>query len=168
MLDMAVLLSIDVALTMQFFLCAPRKHPDDFGTCESPQNGCSSSSWSTSWFAGFPSAFQCSGGDDHLPALRIRSQVVAWVLAVVLLVLNAGYSPMRLRWLCPATRPIRLELASSGRGAARIDGHHRYGVWQKLLLVAGLHSFDALSLLGATAIVIVGIGDRIGNLQLSN
>ena len=77
--------------------------------------------------AGFPCAVQCAG-DDHLPgSVRLvpGSSMGAFCIAACL---DLGI----LLWfdiaLAGATNP--LVTAFSGRGAARIDGHHRYGEWQ--------------------------------------
>lgn len=160
MLDMAVLLSIDVALTMLFCV-----HHVDLKTSEHVSR--------RKWvffiflkyfgFAGFPSAVQCSG-DDHLPATGVSFQVVAWVLAVVLLVLTPVFT-YGLRWLLPE-RPIRLELLFLVEVLLGLMGI--IGTVNGRTAVAGFNSFDALSLLGVIAIVIVGmaIGWAIYNYQI--
>ena len=78
-------------------------------------------------FAGFPSAVQ-RFGDDHLPA--------SWRI-----VLGSGMGACRSAAGLDTGIPLRFEMALAGatnplgtafpgRGAARIDGHHRYCEWQ--------------------------------------
>ena len=125
MLDMAVLLSIDVALTMLFCV-----HHVDLKTSEHV----SRRKWVffifLKYFPGllvFPVLFSVLVMTIFLLP-GVSFQVVAWVLAVVLLVLTLGIHLRFEMALAGATNP--LGTAFSGRGAARIDGHHRYGEWQ--------------------------------------
>jgi hypothetical protein len=105
MLDMAVLLSIDVALTMLFCV-----HHVDLKTSEHV----SRRKWMffifLKFFPGllvFPVLFSVLVMTIFLLP-GVSFQVVAWVLAVVLLVLTPVFT-YGLRWLLPE-RPIRLEL----------------------------------------------------------
>lgn len=125
MLDMAVLLSIDVALTMLFCV-----HHVDLKTSEHV----SRRKWVffifLKYFPGllvFPVLFSVLVMTIFLLP-GVSFQVVAWVLAVVLLVLTLVIHLRFEMALAGATNP--LGTAFSGRGAARIDGHHRYGEWQ--------------------------------------
>ncbi len=94
----------------------------------------------------------------------VSFQVVAWVLAVVLLVLTPVFT-YGLRWLLPE-RPIRLELLFLVEVLLGLMGI--IGTVNGRTAVAGFNSFDALSLLGVIAIVIVGmaIGWAIYNYQI--
>ena len=94
----------------------------------------------------------------------VSFQVVAWVLAVVLLVLIPVFT-YGLRWLLPE-RPIRLELLFLVEVLLGLMGI--IGTVNGRTAVAGFNSFDALSLLGVIAIVIVGmaIGWAIYNCQI--
>ena len=94
----------------------------------------------------------------------VSFQVVAWVLAVVLLVLTPAFT-YGLRWLLPE-RPIRLELLFLVEVLLGLMGI--IGTVNGRTAVAGFNSFDALSLLGVIAIVIVGmaIGWAIYNYQI--
>ena len=83
----------------------------------------------------------------------VSFQVVAWVLAVVLLVLTPVFI-YGLRWLLPE-RPIRLELLFLVEVLLGLMGI--IGTVNGRTAVAGFNSFDALSLLGVIAIVIVGM-----------
>ena len=83
----------------------------------------------------------------------VSFQVVAWVLAVVLLVLTPVFT-YGLRWLLPE-RPIRLELLFLVEVLLGLMGI--IGTVNGRTAVAGFNSFDALSLLGVIAIVIVGM-----------
>ena len=83
----------------------------------------------------------------------VSFQVVAWVLAVVLLVLIPVFI-YGLRWLLPE-RPIRLELLFLVEVLLGLMGI--IGTVNGRTAVAGFNSFDALSLLGVIAIVIVGM-----------
>ena len=83
----------------------------------------------------------------------VSFQVVAWVLAVVLLVLMPVFT-YGLRWLLPE-RPIRLELLFLVEVLLGLMGI--IGTVNGRTAVAGFNSFDALSLLGVIAIVIVGM-----------
>lgn len=77
--------------------------------------------------AGFPSAVQCSG-DDHLPASR---RIVPGSGMGACRSAAGLDTSIHLRFemaLAGATNPLGTALP--GRGAARIDGHHRYGEWQ--------------------------------------
>lgn len=96
----------------------------------------------------------------------VSFQVVAWVLAVVLLVLTPVFT-YGLRWLLPE-RPIRLELLFLVEVLLGLMGI--IGTVNGRTAVAGFNSFDALSLLGVIAIVIVGmvIGWAIYNYQIKN
>ena len=113
--------------------------------------------------AGFPCAVQCSG-DDIFLLPGVSFQVVAWVLAVVLLVLTPVFT-YGLRWLLPE-RPIRLELLFLVEVLLGLMGI--IGTVNGRTAVAGFNSFDALSLLGVIAIVIVGmaIGWAVYNYQI--
>ena len=94
----------------------------------------------------------------------VSFQVVAWVLAVVLLVLIPVFT-YGLRWLLPE-RPIRLELLFLVEVLLGLMGI--IGTVNGRTAVAGFNSFDALSLFGVIAIVIVGmaIGWAIYNYQI--
>ena len=161
MLDMAVLLSIDVALTMLFCV-----HHVDLKTSEHV----SRRKWVffifLKYFPGllvFPVLFSVLVMTIFLLP-GVSFQVVAWVLAVVLLVLTPVFT-YGLRWLLPE-RPIRLELLFSGRGAARIDGHHRYGEWQDC--GGRIQQFRCPLASRRYRHRHRRNGDRMGNLQLSN
>ena len=150
MLDMAVLLSVDVALTMLFCV-----HHVDLKTSEHV----SRRKWMffifLKYFPGmliFPVLFSVLVMTIFmLPGVSF--QVVAWVLAILLLflipVLTYG-----LRWLLPE-RPIRLELLFLIEVLLGLMGI--IGTVNGRTAVAGFNSFDALSLLGVIAIVIVGM-----------
>ena len=150
MLDMAVLLSIDVALTMLFCV-----HYVDLKTSEHV----SRRKWMffifLKYFPGmliFPVLFSVLVMTIFmLPGVSF--QVVAWVLAVVLLVLIPVFT-YGLRWLLPE-RPIRLELLFLVEVLLGLMGI--IGTVNGRTAVAGFNSFDALSLLGVIAIVIVGM-----------
>lgn len=161
MLDMAVLLSIDVALTM-LFLCAPRRS-EDFGTCESPQMGVLHLPEVLPGFAGFPSAVQRSG-DDHLPASRRIVPGSGMGACRSAAGLDAGIHLWFEMALAGATNP--LGTAFSGRGAARIDGHHRYGEWQDC--GGRIQQFRCPLASRRYRHRHRRNGDRMGNLQLSN
>ena len=94
----------------------------------------------------------------------VSFQVVAWVLAVVLLVLTPAFT-YGLRWILPE-RPIRLELLFLIEVLLGLMGI--IGTVNGRTAVAGFNSFDALSLLGVIAIVIVGmaIGWAVYNYQI--
>ena len=160
MLDMAVLLSIDVALTMLF--CVHHVDLKDFGTCESPQMGVRPSEVLPG-FAGFPSAFQCSG-DDHLPASRRIVPGSGTGACRSAAGLDAGIHLWFEMALAGATNP--LGTAFSGRGAARIDGHHRYGEWQDC--GGRIQQFRCPLASRRYRHRHRRNGDRMGNLQLSN
>ena len=83
----------------------------------------------------------------------VSFQVVAWVLAVVLLLLTPVFT-YGLRWLLPE-RPIRLELLFLVEVLLGLMGI--IGTVNGRTAVAGFNSFDALSLFGVIAIVIVGM-----------
>ena len=132
MLDMAVLLSIDVALTMLFCV-----NHVDLKTSEHV----SRRKWVFFIFL------------KYFPGLLVMTifllpgvsfQVVAWVLAVVLLVLTPVFT-YGLRWLLPE-RPIRLELLFLVEVLLGLMGI--IGTVNGRTAVAGFNSFDALSLLG--------------------
>jgi len=156
MLDMAVLLSIDVALTMLFCV-----HHVDLKT--SPQMGVLHLPEVLPGFAGFPSAVQRSG-DDHLPAPRRIVPGSGMGACRSAVGLDAG---IHLRFeMALAGAPNPLGTAFPGRGAARIDGHHRYGEWQdsrgriqqfRCPLASGRHRHRHRR-----------NGNRMGSLQLSN
>ncbi len=161
MLDMAVLLSIDVALTMLFCV-----HHVDLKTSEHV----SRRKWVffifLKYFPGllvFPVLFSVLVMTIFLLP-GVSFQVVAWVLAVVLLVLTPVFT-YGLRWLLPE-RPIRLELLFLVEVLLGLMGI--IGTVNGRTAVAGFNSFDALSLLGVIAIVIVGmaIGWAIYNYQI--
>ena len=155
MLDMAVLLSVDVALTMLFCV-----HHVDIKTSEYV----SRRKWMffifLKYFPGmliFPVLFSVLVMTIFmLPGVSF--QVVAWVLAILLLflipVLTYG-----LRWLLPE-RPIRLELLFLIEVLLGLMGI--IGTVNGRTAVAGFNSFDALSLLGVIAIVIVGMAIGCG------
>lgn len=150
MLDMAVLLSIDVALTMLFCV-----HHVDLKTSEHV----SRRKWVffifLKYFPGllvFPVLFSVLVMTIFLLP-GVSFQVVAWVLAVVLLVLIPVFT-YGLRWLLPQ-RPIRLELLFLVEVLLGLMGI--IGTVNGRTAVAGFNSFDALSLLGVIAIVIVGM-----------
>ena len=150
MLDMAVLLSVDVALTM--LSCV---HHVDIKTSEYV----SRRKWVffifLKYFPGmliFPVLFSVLVMTIFmLPGVSF--QIVAWVLAILLLflipVLTYG-----LRWLLPEC-PIRLELLFLIEVLLGLMGI--IGTVNGRTAVAGFNSFDALSLLGVIAIVIVGM-----------
>ena len=150
MLDMAVLLSVDVALTMLFCV-----HHVDLKTSEYV----SRRKWMffifLKYFPGlliFPVLFSLLVMTIFLlPGMSF--QVVAWVLAVVLLVLTPALT-YGLRWLLPE-RPIRLELLFLVEVLLGLMGI--IGTVNGRTAVAGINSFDALSLLSVIAIVIVGM-----------
>ena len=161
MLDMAVLLSIDVALTMLFCV-----HHVDLKTSEHV----SRRKWVffifLKYFPGlliFPVLFSVLVMTIFLLP-GVSFQVVAWVLAVVLLVLTPVFI-YGLRWLLPE-RPIRLELLFLVEVLLGLMGI--IGTVNGRTAVAGFNSFDALSLLGVIAIVIVGmaIGWAVYNYQI--
>lgn len=161
MLDMAVLLSIDVALTMLFCV-----HHVDLKTSEHV----SRRKWVffifLKYFPGllvFPVLFSVLVMTIFLLP-GVSFQVVAWVLAVVLLVLIPVFT-YGLRWLLPE-RPIRLELLFLVEVLLGLMGI--IGTVNGRTAVAGFNSFDALSLLGVIAIVIVGmaIGWAVYNYQI--
>lgn len=163
MLDMAVLLSIDVALTMLFCV-----NHVDLKTSEHV----SRRKWVffifLKYFPGllvFPVLFSVLVMTIFLLP-GVSFQVVAWVLAVVLLVLTPVFT-YGLRWLLPE-RPIRLELLFLVEVLLGLVGI--IGTVNGRTAVAGFNSFDALSLLGVIAIVIVGmaIGWAIYNYQIKN
>ena len=112
--------------TYDAFLCAPRRS-EDFGTCESPQMGVLHLPEVLPGFAGFPSAVQCSG-DDHLPASRRIVPGSGMGACRSTAGLDSGIHLRFEMALAGATNPLGTALP--GRGAARIDGHHRYGEWQ--------------------------------------
>lgn len=150
MLDMAVLLSIDVSLTM--FFCV---HHVDLKTSEHV----SRRKWMffifLKYFPGllvFPVLFSVLVMTIFLLP-GVSFQVVAWVLAVVLLVLIPVFT-YGLRWLLPE-RPIRLELLFLVEVLLGLMGI--IGTVNGRTAVAGFNSFDALSLFGVIAIVIVGM-----------
>ena len=150
MLDMAVLLSIDVALTMLF--CVDHV---DLNTSEYV----SRRKWifyiALKFFPGlliFPVLFSLLVMLIFmLPGMSF--QVLAWTLAVVLLTLTPVLT-YGLRWLLPE-RPIRLELLFLVEVLLGLMGI--IGTVNGRTAVAGINSFDALSLLGVIAIVIVGM-----------
>lgn len=160
MLDMAVLLSIDVALTMLFCV-----HHVDLKTSEHV----SRRKWVffifLKYFPGllvFPVLF--SVGDDHLPASRRivpGGSLGACGSA-------AGFDSGIHLWfemaLTGATYP--LGTAFPGRGAARIDGHHRYGEWQDS--GGRLQQFRCPLASWRYRHRHRRNGNRMGNLQLSN
>ena len=80
-------------------------------------------------------------------------QVVAWTLAVVLLVLTPALTYV-LRWLLPE-RPIRLELLFLVEVLLGLMGI--VGTVNGNTAVAGINSVDLKSLLGVVGIVIVGM-----------
>ncbi len=147
MLDMAVLLSIDVALTMLFCV-----HHVDLKTSEHV----SRRKWVffifLKYFPGllvFPVLFSPGSG---MGACRSTAG------------LDSGIYLRFEMALAGATNP--LGTAFPGRGAARIDGHHRYGEWQdsrgriqqfRCPLASRRHRHRHRR-----------NGDRMGNLQLSN
>lgn len=150
MLDMAVLLSIDVALTMLFCV-----HHVDLKTSEHV----SRRKWVffifLKYFPGllvFPVLFSVLVMTIFLLP-GVSFQVVAWVLAVVLLLLIPVFT-YGLRWLLPE-RPIRLELLFLVEVLLGLMGI--IGTVNGRTAVAGFNSFDALSLFGVIAIVIVGM-----------
>ena len=147
MLDMAVLLSIDVALTMLF--CVDLKTSEHV-SCRK---------WVffifLKYFPGllfFPVLFSVLVMTIFLLP-GVSFEVVAWGLAVVLLVLTPVCT-YGLRWLLPE-RPIRLELLFLVEVLLGLMGI--IGTVNGRTAVAGFNSFDALSLLGVIAIVIVGM-----------
>ena len=150
MLDMAVLLSVDVALTMLFCV-----HHVDLKTSEHV----SRRKWmfyiALKYFPGllvFPVLFSLLVMIIFmLPGMSF--QVVAWTLAVVLLVLTPALT-YGLRWLLPE-RPIRLELLFLVEVLLFLMGI--VGTVNGNTAVAGINSVDLKSLLGVIAIVIVGM-----------
>ena len=150
MLDMAVLLSVDVALTMLFCV-----HHVDLKTSEHV----SRRKWmfyiALKYFPGllvFPVLFSLLVMMIFmLPGMSF--QVVAWTLAVVLLVLTPALT-YGLRWLLPE-RPIRLELLFLVEVLLGLMGI--VGTVNGNTAVAGIDSVDLKSLLGVIAIVIVGM-----------
>ena len=148
--------------THDAFLCAPRRS-EDFGTCESPQMGVLHLPEVLPGFAGFPSAFQCSG-DDHLPASRRIVPGSGMGACRSAAGLDAGIHLWFEMALAGATNP--LGTAFSGRGAARIDGHHRYGEWQDC--GGRIQQFRCPLASRRYRHRHRRNGDRMGNLQLSN
>ena len=150
MLDMAVLLSVDVALTMLFCV-----HHVDLKTSEHV----SRRKWmfyiALKYFPGllvFPVLFSLLVMVIFmLPGMSF--QVVAWTLAVVLLVLTPALTYV-LRWLLPE-RPIRLELLFLVEVLLGLMGI--VGTVNGNTAVAGINSVDLKSLLGVVGIVIVGM-----------
>ncbi len=150
MLDMAVLLSVDVALTMLFCV-----HHVDLKTSEHV----SRRKWmfyiALKYFPGllvFPVLFSLLVMVIFmLPGMSF--QVLAWTLAAVLLVLPPALT-YGLRWLLPE-RPIRLELLFLIEVLLGLMGI--VGTVNGNTAVAGINSVDLLSLLGVIAIVIVGM-----------
>ena len=78
-------------------------------------------------FAGFPSAVQCSG-DDHLPASWRIVPGGGMGACGSTAALDTGIHLRFEMAFAGATNPLGTALP--GRGATRIDGHHRYGEWQ--------------------------------------
>ncbi len=150
MLDMAVLLSVDVALTMLFCV-----HHVDLKTSEHV----SRRKWmfyiALKYFPGllvFPVLFSLLVMMIFmLPGMSF--QVVAWTLAVALLVLTPALT-YGIRWLLPE-RPIRLELLFLVEVLLGLMGI--VGTVNGNTAVAGINSVDLKSLLGVIAIVIVGM-----------
>ncbi len=150
MLDMAVLLSVDVALTMLFCV-----HHVDLKTSEHV----SRRKWmfyiALKYFPGllvFPVLFSLLVMMIFmLPGMSF--QVVAWTLAVALLVLTPALT-YGLRWLLPE-RPIRLELLFLVEVLLGLMGI--VGTVNGNTAVAGINSVDLKSLLGVVGIVIVGM-----------
>ncbi len=150
MLDMAVLLSVDVALTMLFCV-----HHVDLKTSEHV----SRKKWmfyiALKYFPGllvFPVLFSLLVMMIFmLPGMSF--QVVAWTLAVALLVLVPALT-YGIRWLLPE-RPIRLELLFLVEVLLGLMGI--VGTVNGNTAVAGINSVDLKSLLGVIAIVIVGM-----------
>lgn len=150
MLDMAVLLSVDVALTMLFCV-----HHVDLKTSEHV----SRRKWmfyiALKYFPGllvFPVLFSLLVMMIFmLPGMSF--QVVAWTLAVDLLVLTPALT-YGLRWLLPE-RPIRLELLFLVEVLLGLMGI--VGTVNGNTAVAGIDSVDLKSLLGVVGIVIVGM-----------
>lgn len=150
MLDMAVLLSIDVALTMLFCV-----NHVDLKTSEHV----SRRKWcfyiALKYFPGllvFPVLFSLLVMTIFmLPGMSF--QVVAWVLAVILLVLTPALT-YGLRWLLPE-RPLRLELLFLVEVLLGLMGI--VGTVNGNTAVTGIDSIDVKSLLGVIAIVIVGM-----------
>ncbi len=149
MLDMAVLLSVDVALTMLFCV-----NHVDLKTSEHV----SRRKWMfyivLKYFPGllvFPVLFSLLVMLIFmLPGMSF--QVVAWSLAVALLVLVPALA-YALRWLLPE-RPIRLELLFLVEVLLGLMGI--VGTVNGNTAVAGINSVDIKSLLGVIALVIVG------------
>ena len=112
--------------THDAFLCASRRS-EDFGTCEPPQMDVLHLPEVLPGFAGFPSAVQCSG-DDHLPASRRIVPGGGMGACGSTAALDSGIHLRFEMAFAGATNPLGTALP--GRGAARIDGHHRYGEWQ--------------------------------------
>lgn len=161
MLDMAVLLSIDVALTMLFCV-----HHVDLKTSEHV----SRRKWVffifLKYFPGllvFPVLFSVLVMTIFLLP-GVSFQVVAWVLAVVLLVLTPVFT-YGLRWLLPE-RPIRLELLFLVEVLLGLMGI--IGTVNGRTAVAGFNSFDAPLASRRYRHRHRRNGDRMGNLQLSN
>ncbi len=150
MLDMAVLLSVDVALTMLFCV-----HHVDLKTSEHV----SRRKWmfyiALKYFPGllvFPVLFSLLVMMIFmLPGMSF--QVVAWTLAVALLVLVPALT-YGIRWLLPE-RPIRLELLFLVEVLLGLMGI--VGTVNGNTAVAGINSVDLKSLLGVVGIVIVGM-----------
>ncbi len=149
MLDMAVLLSVDVALTMLFCV-----NHVDLKTSEHV----SRRKWMfyivLKYFPGllvFPVLFSLLVMLIFmLPGMSF--QVVAWSLAVVLLVLVPALA-YALRWILPE-RPIRLELLFLVEVLLGLMGI--VGTVNGNTAVAGINSVDIKSLLGVIALVIAG------------
>ncbi len=149
MLDMAVLLSVDVALTMLFCV-----NHVDLKTSEHV----SRRKWMfyivLKYFPGllvFPVLFSLLVMLIFmLPGMSF--QVVAWSLAVALLVLVPALA-YALRWILPE-RPIRLELLFLVEVLLGLMGI--VGTVNGNTAVAGINSVDIKSLLGVIALVIVG------------
>ena len=150
MLDMAVLLSVDVALTMLFCV-----HHVDLKTSEHVGRRKWMFYIALKYFPGllvFPVLFSLLVMMIFmLPGMSF--QVVAWTLAVALLVLVPALA-YGIRWLLPE-RPIRLELLFLVEVLLGLMGI--VGTVNGNTAVAGIDSVDLKSLLGVVGIVIVGM-----------
>lgn len=150
MLDMAVLLSVDVALTM--FFCVMHV---DIKTSEHVSRRRLMAYRCLKYFPGllvFPVIFSLLVMLIFLfPGVSF--QVLSWGLGAVLFLFLPALT-YGVRWLLPE-RPIRLEVLFLSEVLLGLMGI--VGTVNGTTAVAGISSFDALSLLAVVAIVAVGM-----------
>ena len=155
MLNMAVLLSIDVALTMLFCV-----YHVDIKTAEHVSRKKWISFIFLKYFPGllvFPVLFSLLVELIFmLPGMSF--ELLSWMLAIALLLLTPLLT-YGLRWLLPE-RPIRLELLFLVEVLLGLMGI--IGTVNGRTAVAGFNSFDAMALLGVVAIVVVGMALGVG------